>query len=168
MKRFLLSLICLGLLSPFTAHAQELWPSQQNEVTRTYEYSKTTNLSGAAEVVTIQSSSTADKIHMLRVAVYCSVACTLEVERNGAAATGTAGTVVERNPEGAASTASVFHSSDVGNTTGTTWSIPALGTLILDLSDIYMLRANSAENISFRTSSITGTVTINPMWEEYE
>lgn len=167
MKRFSLILI-VAIVLPCLAHAQERWPNQQNEVTPRYEYTKTTALIGAAEAVTVQSSATANKIHMLRVAVYCSVDCVVEMERNGTAATTTAGVAIERNPQGPAATASVFRSSNAGNTTGVLWPIPAGGWLVMDLSDIYLLRASTAENITFRTDAITGTVTINPMWEEYE
>jgi len=167
MKRFLLT-IWLAAFLPFLGAADNPRPSQQNQISNRYETTRTTNLIGAAETVTIQSSATADKIHPLRVAIYCSVDCVVEMERNGTAATTTAETVIERNPQGPAATASVFYSSNVGNTTGILWPIPAGGWLVMDLSDIYLLRASTAENITFRTDAITGTVTINPMWEEYE
>lgn len=135
-----------------------------------YSASQTTTLSAAAEIVTIQAPATqaamTKLIQMKGVAVVCSVACTVSLERDGTAATSTSLTtnpILNGEP---ASTATAWHSSNVG--TGTVLSqyqIAAGGTLNLDLTNKWM--GTPGQNVTIRTSSITGTVNINFMWIEW-
>jgi hypothetical protein len=126
---------------------------------------RTTTLSGAAEVITIQTATTAPRLlHFRGLAIYCSVACDVTLERDGTAATATSFSIVPINQRYPASVAAAYRSSDVG--TGTvlsTYSLTAGGLLPLDLTDKYVY---PGENLTLRTSSITGTVRITFQWEE--
>jgi len=127
---------------------------------------KQTSLSGAAEVVTVQQPvSGARTVSFIGAYVDCSVACNITLERDGTAATATALTVVALNSGTPAATA--WSSSDVG--TGTVlarYKIPATGGLPINLAMKSMSGANTAKNLTLRTDSITGTVTITVVWTE--
>ncbi len=60
---------------------------------------KNTVLTAAAEVITLQQPATGSKtVNFIGFYIDCSVACTVTLERNGAAATSTALTVNNINP----------------------------------------------------------------------
>lgn len=135
-----------------------------------YAASQTTTLSAAAEVVTIQAPATQAAmtrlIQMKGVAVVCSVACTVSLERDGTAATSTSLTVNPVLNNAPAATATAWHSSNVGSgTVLSQYQIAAGGTLNLDLSNKWL--GAPSQNVTIRTSSITGTVNINFMWAEW-
>lgn len=134
----------------------------------TYTASKTTALSGAAEVVTVQqAASSARNVQFVSAFVDCTVACTVTIERNGTAATATALTPAPANPDASAAVATAWSGSNVGTgTVITRASIPAGGSLVVDLSRIYFTGSGAGKNLSVRTNSITGTVDIVITWTE--
>lgn len=129
-----------------------------------YVVTKQTSLSGAAEVITVQQPATGSRQVSFKSAfVDCSVACTVTLERNGTAATATTLAVRNVNPGELAASAVAFSSSNVG--TGTvlgTASLVAGGAVIFDLTGINFAQGSVANNnLTIRTSSITGTVDIS-------
>lgn len=146
----ILSLLLLTL--PFLAQAQI-----------SYVVTKQTALSAAAEVITVQQPTTASKqVNFKTAYIDCSVACGLTIERNGTPATTTTLAVGNVNLNETAASSKAFSSSNIG--TGTvlaTLSIPAGGSIVIDLSTIQFLQgADQGKNLTLRTSSITGTVNI--------
>ena len=138
--------------------------------TYTYTASQTTVLAAAAEVVTIQAPGTAGTTIARTIAVsgaslFCSVACTVTIERDGTAATVTAITAVPLNRQMPPAMAKVFHSADTGvGTTLSSYSLAAGTLLVLDMTGKAMYAG--ADNLTLRTSSITGTAIINLKWTE--
>ena len=134
-----------------------------------YTYEKETSLSGAAETVTVQLPTGSNKtVQLIGAEVYCSVACTPELLRDGTAATTTAGTVVPLNVHTTtpAAAATVFHTSNVGSGGGTHiryYTVPAGTTVSIDLSDKGL---TPGKNITLKTNSITGTARIYFQWRE--
>lgn len=128
-----------------------------------YVLQKSTSLSSAAEVITLQQPTTGAKYVELKSAyVDCSAACTLTVERNGLAATTTTLNTAPVNTEDAASKVKGFYSSNVGvGTVLSVVSLPASGSVVFDLSAIHLRAVNDpGQNFTIRTSSITGAVNI--------
>lgn len=142
--------------------------SQPQPLTPRYMAVKETSLSSAAEKITIQQPSpTSRNVSFESADVYCSVACIITIQQNGTAATATSLAVLALN-ESAPGTTVAFSSSNVGTgTTGKSYYIPAGGTLVLDLSSIFLLRGGATgNNFSIGTNSITGTVRIQIQWIE--
>lgn len=133
-----------------------------------YSTSKTTALSGAAEVVTVQLPATGtNTVNFLGAWVDCTVACTLTVERNGTAATSTTLAVNNINPGQTAAATTGWSSSNVG--TGTVISrigIAAGGGVSIDLTKVRMTGNGTNQNLTIRTNSITGTVNITIIHSE--
>lgn len=130
---------------------------------RQYVVSRTASLSSAAAVVTVQqpASGAASVVHFVGAYVYCSAACDVTLERNGTAATATATTPVSVNSSVPAAKSTAFYSSDVGTgSTIGTYSLPASGSQVLDLSAVYLYGSGTSKNVTVRTSAITGTVKI--------
>lgn len=162
-RKLLQLLLALGLIAS-AASAQNL---RINEGPRFSVY-KATTLAGAAEVVTIQQpASDSKKVHFEAVQVYCSVACVIEIERDGTAATGTALTSVALTPYGTA-TATAWHTSDVGNgTTISTFNVTAGQTVTVDLTGVMLAQGGgTGENLTLRSDSITGDIKITTFWRE--
>jgi hypothetical protein len=135
-----------------------------------FSTAKTTSLTAAAEVLTVQHTVNTNRTVAFKNAyLYCSVACTVTLERNGTAASSTANTIVNDNPANTfaqTTTASAFNTSNVG--TGTVvnvYQIGAGGFLSLDLSN-FILPAGVADNLTLRSNSITGTVQFQLTWVE--
>lgn len=134
-----------------------------------YVAQKTTTLSSAAEVITVQQPAASSRILDFKSAyVDCSVTCTVTLERNGSPASSTALVILNINPNESTAASTGWSASNVG--TGTVLSvvsIPASGSIIFDLSGIGLLANNSTgQNLSIRTSSITGTVHITVKYTE--
>lgn len=130
---------------------------------------KTSALIAAAEKLTIQQPvSSSKRVRMLSCTVYCSVACTATLSRDGTAATTTTLAPVPISGYSAATSVSGYHTSNVG--AGTTISIPfevaAGGTMVLDLTGIDLVGDGTAKNFSVATNSITGTAKIQLIWRE--
>ena len=140
-----------------------------------YTASKTITLAGATGALTIQQpASGARRVRLISAYVECSVDCTVTVERDGAAATGTALTPAKVSPTNPAGTvpaakAEVYHTSDVGAGTDLTTAITLtpLEGLTLDLRGIYLIGDGAAKNVTIRSSSITGDFSASVRWEEY-
>jgi len=131
---------------------------------------KTTNLSGAAEVITVQQPASGPRTVEFRSAyIDCSVACTVTLERNGNAATSTSTPVVPVAAGTAqTATATAWASSNVG--TGVVLQVSTIsagGFLVFDLAGITLPpKPDLSQNFTLRTSSITGTVNITIKWTE--
>lgn len=130
---------------------------------------KTTVLSGAAEVITIQQPASNSKVvRFISAYIDCSVACTATIERNGTVASSTTLAPVNVNPNEPGGAATAWSSSNVG--TGTVLhvsSITAGGYTVFDLNGINMpSNNNTGYNLTLRTSSITGTVHITIKYSE--
>lgn len=139
---------------------------------------KSTSLSGAAETVTVQHVASyviggvtysTKPVKFVSAYLYCSVACTVTLERGGTAASSTALAIVNvnpRNPNKQSTTSQAYSSSNVGvGTIINTYTIGAGNFVSIDLSLSQML-GGVADNFTFRTSSITGTAAIQLMWYE--
>jgi hypothetical protein len=131
-----------------------------------YSYEISAALAPGAQVVTVQipTGTVVRNAKMDSAAVYCSVQCEITVERNGALATATAGTV--RTITGNVTPiARVYRASNVG--VGTVLSrliVPAGATIIVDMADIGIF---AGQNATVRTASITGTTILVVKWREY-
>lgn len=134
-----------------------------------YVAQKTTTLSSAAEVITVQQPAASSRILDFKSAyVDCSVTCTVTLERNGSPASSTALTILNVNPGESTAVSTGWSSSNVG--TGTVInviSIGAGGSQVFDLSGIYITNNNNTgSNFTVRTSSISGTVHITIKYTE--
>lgn len=138
--------------------------------TPTFTVAKQTSLSGAAEVITVQQPANGAFKRVVFVSGYvdCSVACVVTVERNGTAATSTLVTPGQVNPQlSVGATAQGFSSSNVGvGTVLSKISLAASGQTVFDLSDFVLTGRDNTQNVTIRTSSITGTVDIVIKWRE--
>ena len=123
---------------------------------------KTTILSGAAEVITVQQPATnSRRVEFDRAYVDCSVACTVTLERTGTPATTTTLAPLNINTGETGITVKAFSSSNVGiGTVLSVISLPASGAVVIDLSKIRFEKGTNTTNLTFRTSSISGTVDI--------
>ncbi len=153
-------LLWIGLLTAAPALAQISYVAQ-----------KTTSLSGAAEVITVQQkapASTNRVVNFKTAYIDCSVACTATLERNGTFASSTTLTPLNVNPSETTATATAWSGSNVG--TGTVIqvaSISAGGYLVFDISNVVLqAQDGTGANFTLRTSSITGTVHITIIWTE--
>jgi hypothetical protein len=129
-----------------------------------------TSLSGAAEVVTVHRPATGSTRvpGFISAAVYCSVACTFTVERDGSApTTTTAGTPVKTNSTDGAPTATAWKQT---NNVGTANRVLAKNYVIAGTTMVVGLETNSlrpGENLTIRTSAMTGTAKVTLNWREY-
>jgi len=129
----------------------------------TYSVTKSTALTAAAEVITVQQPAANAKIvRFVSVYVDSTVATLLSLEVNGAAATATTLVPVSVNPSSEpAAVFKAFSASDSsGGTVIGTYSIAAGSFLTIDLSNIKFLTTGTNNNLTLRTNSITGTVHI--------
>lgn len=164
-KQYIKRMLLLSLLALASVNAQD------PNIPRFVAF-KATTLSGAVEVITIQQPATGGKtIRIESVEVWCSVACTVTLEREGTAATGT--TLTPTVVTYGTPSANVFHTSDVGvGSVITIKEIPALtitpivfpGGLNLPPFDSDGDASNF--NFSVRTNSITGDVKITIVWRQ--
>ncbi len=93
--------------------------------------------------------------------VYCSVACVATVSRNGTAATATAGSVVNVNPNEPPALVTFWTASNT--TPGQTLAVFNLGagaTQGIDLSALKLGAGGTAVNLTISIASVTGTVNI--------
>lgn len=123
-------------------------------------------LSGAAEVLTLRVPTGSAKTARLSAAsIYASVATELTLERDGTYASGSAITPAKLNPELDATAVSLptYGTSISGTTVIGQYTVPAGGTLVLDL---YGVEVRATKSITIRTASVTGTVIITLKWYE--
>lgn len=132
----------------------------------TYIYLREVTLSSSTDKLTIQQPATVIRgVEFVGGSIYCSVACTVTMDRTGTAATTTAATPTKLNSISSASSVSIYTASNAGTgTTITKFVIAAGQTLPIDLRETWISAANG--NINFTTSSITGDVKIFLMWRE--
>ncbi len=157
-------LVLLGLLVATTL-AQS--PTRHN----TFTITRTKSLSAAASVMTVQQpAADSNTVEAIWAKIYSDVAVTVELERNGTAATATAETEVGTNANSPTPAAVGWYDSDVGNgTTIDTFDIVAYGTLSVDLKayKLYLTGDGTGTNFSLRSSSVTGNVRITICWREW-
>lgn len=134
-----------------------------------YTATKETDLSGAAEVVTVQQPATGAKtVRFVGAYIYCSVACNVTLERTGTAATSTALTRVPVHEDMAAAVATAWSSSNVGvGSVVGKYSIAAGGSTSIPMETMALYGNGTGKNVTLRTSSITGNVKIIIQWKEY-
>lgn len=128
----------------------------------TYTVSKTTTLSSSAEVVTVQQPATgAMVVKFISAYIDSTAACTITIERSGTAATTTSLTPVGLSSNQAAATTTAYYSSDVGTgSVMTRASIPAGGSIVVDLTRFTMSGNGTSKNLTVRTGTCSGTVDI--------
>lgn len=137
-----------------------------------YTVRKQTNLTGAAEVVTVQQpgSGTSRRVQFVSAYFDCSVACNVTLERNGTAASSTSLTVNNLNPGDPLPTTVAFSGSNVG--TGTVEASYSCASacqpgIPIDLSRMsFGIGSSGTTNLTLRTSSITGLVNIDILYAE--
>lgn len=142
----------------------------QNTTDITFSTYKQTTLAGTAEVLTVQHTAAAIRnVRFISGYMYCSVACTITLERSGTAATSTAHTIVNLNPNNLnkrATNSQTYHTSNVGvGTVINTYHIPAGGILTIDLVN-FQLNSRIADNLSLRSSAVSGDVALGLVWQE--
>lgn len=154
MKKLLfLFLFCLGLL-----------PAQI-----VYVATKTTALSGSAEIVTVQASNT-QAVATRFIGAFIdssSASCGITIEWKGTPATASTLTVATLPPATSTAISSAYSSSNVG--TGTViyrGTVPSGGGVWVDLSKAFWNTATIANNLTVRTASCTTTVDINIYFQE--
>lgn len=127
-----------------------------------FAVTKTTTLAGTAEVITVQLPNTrTNNVKFSGVYVDSTVATSFTIEINGAAATTTTlspvGISVGYTPN-----INCFSASNVG--TGSViaaFSLAANTGLYFDLANVSLFGSNINQNLTVRSSAITGTVDIN-------
>ena len=171
--RLILLLPFLLVLAAALAKADEpRRPRNLGEVPRIFTATCDMTLSAATGACTIQQPATgsADNIRLISAWVLCSVACKLQQERGGTAATATAVTIRDVNGKGSTTTAGVYSASNVG-----------AGSVAVDPVDIqagietpfdfpntvYLIGSGSTKNYTFRSNSITGRFKVLLLFEAY-
>ena len=162
--------IILGILfAASLIHAQVSATSPTNTFTASRQHSP----SGSAVVVTLQQPAASSHIvEPLWAKVYSTVAISVEIERDGTAATATAETEVNTSSAGTVLTgaATVFYDSDAGNgTTVDTYDLAAKETIWINLKDynLKLIGDGTTNNITLRSDSVTGTVRLTISWREW-
>lgn len=145
--------------------------NSQSEFDNTFATYYSTSLSSAASVITVQRTtiSGSKNIRFIIGYLHCSVACTITLERSGTAASTTSNTIVNLNPANAtkrSTTAFAYRSSNVGTgTTINTYNFETPGFLTIELHN-FQLNSGTADNLTLRSSSVTGTVSLGLVWRE--
>lgn len=166
-RRHFLTIAGCGLL------ARPILAQRERRTLNAYTIGKSTTLSGAAEVITLQQPTSGARIvQFVSAYIYSSAAVTISQERNGSAATSTAMTPGPVNPDAAdAAKLTAFHTSNSNNASATILPpihIPAGSSKTLDISWIQMRGNGTGKNYTIRTGSMTGDVIISVMWEEFD
>lgn len=132
-------------------------------------YQKST-LSSAATALTVQQPASASKTVTFRAAVIIcdsTAKCDFTLERDGTAATATAGTAVGLTSVTNASKATVFTASNAGaGALAIPYTIPAGGVLPIELSRMRLFGDGTAKNVTLRVASMTGTITLQIYFSE--
>lgn len=133
-----------------------------------YLVSYAATLSSAAGVVTVQQPASGGRnVQFVWASLYSSVACAYTFERDGTAATMTAGTVAKINPDIRNATATVFTASDVGAGTNLgNHGLAAGAEQPFNLDDKTLHGDGTAINFTIRTAAISGDVKIVIAWKE--
>ncbi len=158
-RLLLLILLILSLASLLPAQSSS---GPVTDTANRYLVYKQTSLTTAAETITVQQPTTGAKIVVFEQAtLYASVATDFTLSTNGTAATTTTLAVTPFN-KGPAAKMLAFSASNTNTPTQTfqTYSVPAAGILVIDLSKYYMDNGATVQNLTITTSSVTGTVRI--------
>ncbi len=160
----ILSTITVLVLSAFSLFAQSQisYIASTNNVSVSAAYAATLQQPATHSRPISFPSSTNGGAPPVGASVYCSVACVATVSRNGTAATATAGTVTNVNPNEPPAVVTFWTASNT--TPGTTLAIFNVGagsTQSIDLSTLKMGAGNTAVNLTISIASITGTVNIS-------
>ncbi len=155
----ILALITLALL-PFAAFGQD---SQKRFIA-----SETATLSAASGALTIQATSSSRAALPVAATLECDVAVDMIVSMDGTAATTTAATEVSIGRNRVAATVEAFSSSNVGAGTIIAQQTLAADTIgVFDLSGTMLnADAGTGENVTVRTSAVTGDCTMRLIWVE--
>jgi hypothetical protein len=150
MKTFIL-LITLALCAGSSAFADE------------FRYEKEVSLSAAASAFHIQQPASPSKTAKFTgMSFYCSVACTVTLERNctsAASTTDDSSAIAATSPDktSSVSTMKAYHTSNASTcTTVKTYSIAAGEEKVLEVFGMRLNRTANA-NVGFRVTSMTGT-----------
>jgi len=158
--RALILLLIAGLLVAQQPQGYVTTPRYQANYTAT---------SATSSVVTVQQAATGQKTIFFEAAwVYCSAVCSFTLEQRGTAATTTALTISSLN-QSPPSTATAFRSSNVGTGgyVSTAYNLAAGQTFVLNLSQMFLNQnGGTAQNISIRDTSATGTIETTIQWVE--
>lgn len=130
---------------------------------------RATTLAAAAEKLTVQQPATGSKnVYFVSASVYCSVACTATMSRDGTAASTTTLTPVAISGIGTATTATGYRSSNVGSGTAISVDhvVAAGSTVVFDLSGVQLRGNGTTKNFSVETNAITGDTKIQIIWRE--
>lgn len=124
--------------------------------------------SATSEKVTVQQPTSATKrVSFIAASVYCSVECTVALERGGTAASTTSLTANKVNSDSPSATAAAFHTSNVGSgTTLTTYTVAAGGTLTLDITRMRLDLTSQNNFTVVVTSGSTGSYKTTVLWQE--
>ncbi len=126
-------------------------------------------LTATADAVTVQQPATdaARVVRFIGAYVYCSVDCAVTLERNGTAASATSATPAPVSSSAPAAKTTAFVASNAGAGTGLgKYTIPANGSLRVDLSALALFGPGTAKNVTVRVGSLTGTVKYILTWTE--
>ena len=122
-----------------------------------------------AEAVTVQQVANSNRIlHFKTAYVECTVACTVTVERNGSAATSTEATPTPVNATSEAAVSKAFVASNVGSGTAISpaYSVAANGSIVLDMTAVYLYTAVTTDNVSIKIASASGNYKVLIQYEE--
>ena len=134
-----------------------------------YTLYKETNLTAAAEVITVQqpAGGTGKRVELIDATLYSAVAADFTLERDGTAASSTTLTPTPWRSGMPVATAGGYSSSNVG--TGTVLhkeTLTAGGRVVLDLVGYSMFDEGAGRNYSIRTNAVTGIVRIALRFKE--
>lgn len=138
-----------------------------------YSVTKKTTLGAAAEVITVQQPTSGAKTVTFNCngcGIYfdSSVAVDITIERNGTAAANTPLAPLQVNPQvGIGPTTKAFSGSDVGiGTVIGRASCAGACNLVFGVSNVSFSGNDNTQNLTLRTSSITGTVNVVFVYQE--
>lgn len=167
MKRLLRRFALIAYLSLCWAASGQS-PNYPQNTNNLFSGNIRSSLSGTASVLTIEhptGNNENDKI--VSAYLYCSVACTVSLERGGTVPTATAGTVNSMNTKitGATTNVTVWTgSTSTGGVVENTYDLNA-SFISLDAS-LFQFSANTEDNVTLRSSSVTGVVALQLVWQK--
>jgi hypothetical protein len=168
MKRLIVAIAFAARLMAQQAQPQGCPNDLQSAQLYNYTASDTEAPSGAAAVSTIQvpgSGLPSVTIRACAVSISSTVALSFTLERSGTIASTTILAPAPTNLEAPTAVTKAFKTSNVGaGTVLSQFQLAAGATIVLDLTKVYLVLGG--DNITIRTSSVTGTVNINWQWFE--
>lgn len=133
----------------------------------TYWVEQETVLAGGLEAVTVHMpTGTGRTARFTGASVYCTVACSFVLERDGSAPTSTAAAIKKSNRNEQTPVTAAFHTSNVGVPARTLPKnyVPAASTFVIGLEDNEILEG---DNLTIRVGPITGTAKVMITWKEF-